>query len=117
VLLLGQPEAAQAVAALAARGRRVVLDLPPAGEDEGAFELACSVGAVVLVARHGHTDRAQLQALVRRFEARGVRIAGAVVLDVPPERQHPYGGPTPVELLRAEWQRLTRMLPWRTAHA
>jgi uncharacterized protein involved in exopolysaccharide biosynthesis len=117
VLLLGQPEAAQAVGALAARGRRVILDLPPAGEDEGAFELACSVDAVVIVARYGRTTRAGLGSLARRFEARGVRIAGAVVLDVPPERQHPYAGPAPIELLRAEWQRLARRLPRRPANA
>lgn len=117
VLLLGQPEAAQAVAALAARGRRVILDLPPAGEDEGAFEQACAAGTVVIVARQGHTRRAQLNTLVRRFEARGVRVAGAVVLDVPPERQHPYAGPTPLMLLRAEPRRLARALIRRTAHA
>jgi Mrp family chromosome partitioning ATPase len=105
------------VSGLAARGRRVILDLPPAGEDEGAFELACSVGAVVLVARHGHTQRAQLQALARRFAGRGVRVAGAVVVEVPPERQHPYAGPMPVELLRAEWRRLVHTLSRRTAHA
>lgn len=117
VLLLGQPEAAQAVEALAARGRRVILDLPPAGEDEGAFELACSTGSVVIVARQGHTARAQLDALAQRFAARGVRIAGAVVLDVPPERQHPYAGPAPIALLRAEFARLARLLSRRTANA
>jgi len=117
VLLLGQPEAAQAVGALAARGRRVIIDLPPAGEDEGAFELACSVGTVVIVARCDRTARGELDAMARRFEARGVRVAGAVVLDVPPERQHPYAGPAPILVLRNEWQRLARMLPRRTANA
>jgi len=117
VLLLGQPEAAQAVTALGSRGRRVIVDLPPAVEDEGAFELACSVGTVVIVARQGHSSRAQLNALAKRFESRGVRIAGAVVLDVPPERQHPYAGPAPLALLRAECQRMLRMPFRRTANA
>jgi hypothetical protein len=75
------------------------------------------VGTVVIVARQGQTGRAQLDALARRFEARGVRIAGAAVIDVPPERQHPYAGPAPIALLRAEWQRLARLLSRRTAHA
>ena len=117
VLLLGQPEASQVLGLLASRGRRVVLDLPPCGEDEGAFELACAARNVVIVARHGVTDRGDLAALVARFEARGTRVAAAVVLDVPPERQHPYAGPPAAAVLRAELQRLARFLPWKNAHA
>jgi len=117
VLLLGQPEASQMLGLLAARGRRAVVDLPPAGEDEGAFELACAARHVIIVARHGLTDRAQLAALVRRLESRGNRIAGAVVLDVPPERQHPYAGPSAAALVRSEFERLARLLRQRKAHA
>ena len=109
VLLLSQPEASQAIAAVTTRGRKAVLDLPPAGEDEGAFELVCAAGAVVLVARHGPPRRAALAALGQRMKARGVRIAGAVILDVPPERQHPYAGPSVLVTLRTEAQRLARL--------
>jgi Mrp family chromosome partitioning ATPase len=84
VLLLGQPEAAHVLGSAASRGRRTVLDMPPAGDDEGAFELACLSGSVVIVARHGVSSRANLSAIVARLRARGTRIAGAVILDVPP---------------------------------
>jgi Mrp family chromosome partitioning ATPase len=117
VLLLDQPEAAHALAAATARDRRVVLDLPPAGEDEGAFELACAAGTIVLVARYGSTRRASLAELVRRLKSRGVHVAGAVVLDVPPERQHPYAGPSALATLRAEAQRLAARLQRKKTHA
>jgi Mrp family chromosome partitioning ATPase len=117
VLLLGQPEASQLLGLLVARGRRAVVDLPPVGEDEGAFELACAARHVIIVARHGVTERAQLAALVRRLESRGCRVAGAVLLDVPPERQHPYAGPSAAALVRSELQRLTPLLRRRKAHA
>jgi Mrp family chromosome partitioning ATPase len=119
VLLLGQPEAAQALAAVTARGRKAILDLPPAGEDEGAFELACATGVVVLVARYGTTRRAGMAELVARVRSRGARIAGAVILDVPPERLHPYAGPSALHALRTESQRLARLCPWprKTIHA
>jgi Mrp family chromosome partitioning ATPase len=109
VLLLGQPEAAHVLGVAASRGRRVVLDMPPAGDDEGAFELACRSGSVVVVARHGTTSRANLGALVGRLRARGVRIAGAVILDVPPERQHPYAGPSVSAAIRDELRRLVQL--------
>ena len=117
VLLLGQPEASRLVGLLAARGRRAVLDLPPAAEDEGAFELACAARHVIVVARQGVTDRVQLAALVRRLESRGCRVAGAVVLDVPPERQHTYAGPSAAAVVRGELQRLAQLVRRRKAHA
>ena len=39
------PKPHRPLAAVTTRGRKAVLDLPPAGEDEGAFELACAAGA------------------------------------------------------------------------
>jgi Mrp family chromosome partitioning ATPase len=117
LLLLGQPEAVHVLGTAASRGRRVVLDLPPAGDDEGAFELACRSGSVILVARHGATSRANLGALVGRLRARGARIVGAVILDVPPERQHPYAGPSASTAIRNELQRLVQWLRTRKAHA
>ena len=117
VLLLGQPEASQLLGLLATRGRRGVVDLPPADEDEGAFELACAARHVIVVARQGVTDRAQLAALVRRLESRCCRVAGAVVLDVPPERQHPYAGSSAAAAVRGELQRLAQFLRRRKAHA
>jgi len=117
VLLLGQPEAAQVLSVAAARGRCVVLDMPPAGDDEGAFELACHSGGVVIVARHGTTSRTNLSALVARLRARGARIAGAVILDVPPERQHPYAGPSASTAIRSELQRVAQLFRTRKAHA
>jgi len=117
VLLLGQPEAAHVLGTAAARGRRTVLDLPPAGDDEGAFELACLSGNVVIVARHGRTSRANLGALVERLRARGTRIAGAVILDVPPERLHPYAGPSASTAIRGELQRVVQLLRTSKAHA
>jgi Mrp family chromosome partitioning ATPase len=117
VLLLGQPEAALALGVAASRGRRVVLDAPPAGDDEGAFELGCLCSSVVIVARHGVTSRANLSALVERLRARGMRIAGAVILDVPPERQHPYAGPSASAAIRNELQRIVQYIRKRRAHA
>ena len=117
VLLLGQPEAALALGIAASRGRRVVLDAPPAGDDEGAFELGCLCSSVVIVARHGVTSRANLSALVERLRARGMRIAGAVILDVPPERQHPYAGPSASAAIRNELQRVVQYIRTRKAHA
>jgi uncharacterized protein involved in exopolysaccharide biosynthesis len=117
VLLLSQPEAAHALAAVTGRGRRAVLDLPPANEDEGAFELACAGGTAILVARHGSTRRAQVAELVDRLQSRGVQIAGAVILDVPPERMHPYAGPSALATLRADAMRIAAMLKWKKAHA
>jgi uncharacterized protein involved in exopolysaccharide biosynthesis len=117
VLLLGQPEAAHVLGIAASRGRRVVLDLPPAADDEGAFELACLSGSVVIVARHGLTSRANLSALMERLRARGTRIAGAVILDVPLERQNPYAGPSPSTAIRNELRRLVQIFPTRKSHA
>lgn len=115
--MLSEPEAHRALGAVASRGRRLILDLPPAGEDEGAFEIACRADAVVVVTRHGSTGRSALAQLVERLRARGVRIAGAVVLDVPPERLHPYAGPSVPVLLRAELQRMTRLFRRSKRHA
>jgi uncharacterized protein involved in exopolysaccharide biosynthesis/MinD-like ATPase involved in chromosome partitioning or flagellar assembly len=117
VLLLGQPEAAQVLATAAARSRRAVLDMPPAGDDEGAFELACLSGRAVIVARYGTTSRTDLSALVARLRARGARIAGAVILDVPSERQHPYAGPSAATAIRGELQRVVQLFRTRKAHA
>jgi uncharacterized protein involved in exopolysaccharide biosynthesis len=116
-LLLGHPEADQALKALLATGHRVIVDLPPAGECEGAFELACKAGSVVLAARYGQTDRRLLAALVTRLESRGVHVVGGVVLDVPPERQHPYAGPSAVGSLKAEWRKLVDRVRRRPTHA
>jgi len=117
VLMLSEPEAHRTLSAVASRGRRLILDLPPAGEDEGAFEIACHADAVVVVTRHGSTGRSALAHLVERLRARGVRIAGAVVLDVPPERLHPYAGPSVPVLLRTELQRMTRLFRRSERHA
>jgi uncharacterized protein involved in exopolysaccharide biosynthesis len=116
-LLLGHPEADQALRQLRGNGRRIIIDLPPAGDCEGGFELACKAGSVILAARYGISDRPHLKALAARFAARGVHIVGAVVLDVPPERQHPYAGPSAGAALKAEWRRLVERLRRRTADA
>lgn len=116
-LLLGHPEAGQALRTLRTNGRRVIIDLPPAGECEGAFEMACKAGSVILAARYGRTSRRGLADLVGRLASRGVHVVGGVVLDVPPERQHPYAGPTAGDVLRAEWRRLIARLSRKPTHA
>jgi Mrp family chromosome partitioning ATPase len=116
-LRLGQQDTARLLSDVAVQGRRMILDLPPASEDEGAFEAACHASAVIISTRHGTTERRRLGELVKRLQARGVRIAGAVIVDVPAERQHPYAGPTPLMIARAQWQRLSRLVRRSPAHA
>jgi uncharacterized protein involved in exopolysaccharide biosynthesis len=116
-LRLGQQDTARLLSDVAVQGRRMIVDLPPAWDDEGAFETACHASAVVIATRHGTTDRRRLGELVKRLQARGVRIAGAVIVDVPAERQHPYAGPTLSKTLREEWQRLSRLVRRSPTHA
>jgi succinoglycan biosynthesis transport protein ExoP len=108
LLTVGQPVFAAALASLRAGSETLVLDLPPSGADEGAFEAVVRTGAAVIVARFGVTRRSDAETLVRRLESRGVSIVAVLVIDVPPERQARYAGPGTREILVTFLQGLVR---------
>jgi uncharacterized protein involved in exopolysaccharide biosynthesis len=66
---------------LESQGARAVIDVPPLADDELAVDVAVSTGRVILVAKSGVTDADAAGRLVRRLEARGVHIVGAVLSD------------------------------------
>jgi succinoglycan biosynthesis transport protein ExoP len=108
LLAVGQPAFSQALASLRTGSETLVLDLPPSGTDEGAFEAVVRTGAAVIVARFGVTRRSDAETLVRRLESRGVSIIAVLVIDVPPERQERYAGPGAREILVSSLQGLVR---------
>jgi succinoglycan biosynthesis transport protein ExoP len=108
LLLVGQPVFGAALASLRTGSESLIVDLPPSGTDEGAFEAVVRTGAAVVVARFGVTRRSDAEALVRRLESRGVSIVAVLVIDVPPERQARYAGPGAREILVSSFQELVR---------
>jgi uncharacterized protein involved in exopolysaccharide biosynthesis/MinD-like ATPase involved in chromosome partitioning or flagellar assembly len=61
----------------------VLYDLPPLAAHETAVEAASSIGACILVASCGHTDRSELKSLVQTLKSHGVDIIAGVLTDVP----------------------------------
>jgi uncharacterized protein involved in exopolysaccharide biosynthesis/MinD-like ATPase involved in chromosome partitioning or flagellar assembly len=61
----------------------VLYDLPPLDANETAVEAASAIGACVLVARSGVTDRSELKGLVQILRSRGVEVVGGIVTHVP----------------------------------
>jgi succinoglycan biosynthesis transport protein ExoP len=108
LLLVGQPVFSAALGSLRTGSESLVVDLPPSGTDEGAFEAVVRTGAAVVVARFGVTRRSDAEALVRRLESRGVSIVAVLVIDVPPERQARYAGPGAREILMSSFQALVQ---------
>ena len=64
-------------------GRHLVYDLPPLGLQETVLEAAASLGNLLLVARSGQTTRHQLRNAAELIEARGAKVRGIMVTDVP----------------------------------
>jgi len=112
LLQVGQPVFASTIASLAAGSERTLVDLPPCGLDEGAFEAITRIGAAVIVARCGLTCRTEARANLERLLARGVQIVAVVLIDVPAAR-----------LATTSWSTLARLMlrsltgrmqvPWR----
>jgi len=100
LMCVGQPAFAAAIASLAARSDRTLVDLPPCGVDEGAFEAITRIGVAVIVARCGSTSRAEMGAVADRLLARDVRIIAVVLTDVPAPR-----------LATTSWSTLVRLIP------
>jgi uncharacterized protein involved in exopolysaccharide biosynthesis/Mrp family chromosome partitioning ATPase len=63
--------------------RWVLYDLPPLSLEEAALEAAIGIGTVILVVRSGATHRERLRLLMERMERHGIRVAAAVLVDVP----------------------------------
>jgi succinoglycan biosynthesis transport protein ExoP len=117
LLSLGQPAFQAALAALLPGSARVVIDLPPCGHDEGAFEAVVRCQAAVVVARWGVTRRDEVAALARRLQDHDVAVIGVVLVGVPAERRVRYAGASPLEILAGELRRLTKRPARRASHA
>ena len=64
----------------------VLYDLPPLAANETAVEATSAIGACVLVARSGVTDRSELKDLVQILRSRGVEVVGGIVTHVPVQK-------------------------------
>lgn len=117
LLALGQPSFHGALAALLQGADRLVLDLPPGGHDEGAFEAAVRCQAAVIVARWGVTRRDEAAALARRLLDHGVAVVGVLLLGTPAERRVRYAGAAPREILAGEVRRLVKRAHRSQTHA
>jgi Mrp family chromosome partitioning ATPase len=84
--LLGTSGARELAMRLHQMPDRVIIDLPPLADNEAALEFAAAIGTVVFVSRSGSTERSTATNLIDRLGARGVRVLGSVVLDVPKGR-------------------------------
>jgi len=108
LLALGQPTFRGALSALQQGSGRLVVDLPPCADDEGAFEAVVRCRAAVIVARWGVTRRKEVMTLAQRLIAHGVTIVGVVLVGTPAERRLRYAGAAPHEIFTAEVHRLVR---------
>jgi uncharacterized protein involved in exopolysaccharide biosynthesis len=64
-------------------GLHVLYDLPPVTAMESVIEAAAAVGNVLLVARSGHTRRADLKATTESLAARDIAVRAILVTGVP----------------------------------
>ncbi len=95
---------------VARRSGKAIVEVPSLSDDETAMELATAIGSVILVAKSGVTDRRQAEELVARLRSQGAEVVGAIVTDLPPERQpdaRPFSlaGSSPWPALRAVFRR------------
>jgi polysaccharide biosynthesis transport protein len=83
LLLLGNRSFRDLVRRLKRERTHVLYDLPPVNAMESVIEAAAAVGNVLLVARSGHTRRADLKAAAAALTARDIAIRAVIVTGVP----------------------------------
>jgi capsular exopolysaccharide synthesis family protein len=88
--MLGSEAMAGVVESLAATYDAVVFDAPPVLPVTDSVVLATQVDGVLLVARHGGTQKAQAAEAHRRLHAVGANVAGCVLNAVPHSAAHGY---------------------------
>lgn len=88
--MLGSEAMATVIEALAGLCDVVVFDAPPVLPVTDAVVLATQVDGVILVARHGVTQKAQAAEARRRLESVGANVVGCVLNAVPTSAAHGY---------------------------
>lgn len=83
LLLLGSRGFRDLARRLRREGQHVLYDLPPINAMEAVIEAAAAVGNVLLVARSGHTRRADLKAAATALNAREIPIRAVIVTGIP----------------------------------
>ena len=83
LLLLGSRGFRDLARRLKREGEHVLYDLPPVNAMEAVIEAAANIGNVLLVARSGHTRRADLKAAAEALAARETEIRAVVVTAIP----------------------------------
>ena len=86
--MLGSVAMASLIERLGALADVVVFDAPPILPVTDSVVLSTQVDGVVLVARHGHTQKAQAAEARRRLEGVGANVVGCVLNAVPPSATH-----------------------------
>lgn len=88
--ILGSQRMADLLSDLVSRVDVVLLDVPPVLPVTDAVVLSPNVDAVIVVARHGQTNRHAAEEARRRLEAVGARVVGAVLNAVPSRESRGY---------------------------
>lgn len=88
--ILGSQRMADLLAELASRVDVVLIDVPPVLPVTDAVVLSPNVDAVIVVARHGQTNRHAAEEARRRLDAVGARVVGAVLNAVPSRESRGY---------------------------
>ena len=83
LLLLGSRGFKDLTRRVRREGEHVLYDLPPINAMEAVIEAAAAVGNVLLVARSGHTRRADLKAAATALAAREIPIRAVIVTGIP----------------------------------
>ena len=96
---------------------RTVIDVPPLADDELAVDVAVSAGRAILVTKSGVTDGEAADRLVARLQARGVKIVGAVLTDVPEQSSKKSGSRAGVLARRADGHGRTANTQTEVQHA
>ena len=86
--MLGSVAMASLIERLGALADVVVFDAPPVLPVTDSVVLSTQVDGVILVARHGTTQKAQASEARRRLEAVGANVVGCVLNAVPPSAAH-----------------------------
>jgi capsular exopolysaccharide synthesis family protein len=88
--MLGSEAMAAVIDRLRDRCDVVVFDAPPVLPVTDSVVLSTQVDGVVLIGRHGTTQKAQAAEARRRLEAVGAKVVGCVLNAVPPSAAHGY---------------------------
>lgn len=86
--MLGSVAMASLIERLAALADIVVFDAPPVLPVTDSVVLSAQVDGVILVARHGQTQKTQAAEARRRLEAVGANVVGCVLNAAPPSAAH-----------------------------